>query len=568
MAAAGVLQPNGAPAPGDDEPVLNSVEPTTPRETNLPDSQITLPSTEVPNSPMADIDPNGSFKTELNDDRVTAAVIPSSLTPPPSSQVIAHDPNGKRAAYTASQGSALFSPPATVLPALRGRDAAAPEDYTPPTLAQIQDASADSLRSMLQTSAAEHQKLKMEAAHYKLQLNLLNLQAENDLERAAVEHEMVRAEVDAIRSSEYFIQTKRELSAAAEAQQARYQLVKEQYQSAADEVKMLNRKVRSAKKVIMQKEEETQALTEERDMLLTRIRENRDHFQTLCNPGGILYGALTPKPTTMATPKQPARGTPRQTPRTTLRGPEDPEHGLSALLQAMSQDNNSAPSTPLTSHQPSARQVGKHNRNVQSLSSLPTTPLNRVAGGQGGLLPSVSLVPQTEPPARHPNRQIQPMTPTPKRERRRKSRESTISADDNEELARQAMRSVATTHGHKGHDDGGSRSHGSVRGGAHHHPGSYEHKDMYDSQASQAATEMLRRDPRQSFEVAAAGGSIEESPGKMQSKLSAGMKDKRKFSGSQEHDQGGMREPGSPSKRAKLGGPLRDDSRVGLGIQY
>ncbi|KAH8176914.1 FAD-dependent oxidoreductase-like enzyme [Sarocladium implicatum] len=567
MAATGVVQPNGGMAHGDDEPILNSVEPTTPRETNLPNSQITLPSTEVPNSPMADIDPNESFKTELNDDRVTTAVIPSSLTPPPSSQVVAHDPNGKRAAYTASQGSALFSPPATVLPAHRVREAAAVDDYTPPTPAQIQDAPVESLRAMLQTCVAEHQKLKMEAAHHKLQLNLLNLQAENDLERAAVEHDMVRAEVDAIRSSEYFIQTKRELSAAAEAQQARYQLVREQYQGAMEENKLLNRKVRSAKKVIMQKEEETQALTEERDMLLTRIRENREHFQTLCNPGGILYGALTPKPATMATPKQPARGTPRQTPRTNLRGPEDPEHGLSALLQAMSQDNNSAPSTPLTTQRPSGRQVGKHNRNVQSLSSLPTTPLNRVAGGQGGLLPSVSLVPQTEPP-RHSNRQIQPTTPTPKSERRRKSRESTISADENEELARQAMQSVATSQGYPAQGGDRSRLYANARSNAPHQSGSYEDRDMYDSQASQAATEMLRRNPRQSFEVATASGSVGDSPEKMQSKIGGGLKDKRKFSGSHEQDDGAVKEPGSPSKRTKLVGASRDDSRVGLGIQY
>jgi hypothetical protein len=311
----------------------------------------------------------------------------------------------------------------------------------------------------------------------------------------------------------------------------------------------------------MQKEEETQALTEERDMLLTRIRENREHFQTLCSPGGILYGALTPKQAVQSTPQQVARGTPRQTPRTAVRGPEDPEHGLSALLQAMSQDNNSAPSTPLPTQRPSGRQVGKHNRNVQSLSSLPTTPLNRTHGSQGGLLPSVSLVPQTEPPARYPERRFLPTTPTPKHDRRRKSRESTISVEDNEELARQAMQSVAAV-----------QSHGSSRGGYVNArgppPHSYEDRDMYDSQASQAATEMLRRDPRESFEVASSLESSEESPGKKHAKINAPSAGKRAFSGGHGQDDGAVRDPGSPSKRARLGGAVRDDARVGLGIKY
>ena len=451
-------------------------------------SQITLPSTEVPNSP---IDPNQSFKTELNDDRTVPPVIPSSLTPPPSSQVVA---NGKRGDGF-GPSTTLFSPPATILrDGVRGAVSAtgAVDEYGAPTAEQMRDASAEELRAMLQTCAAENQRLKMETAHHKLQLNLLNLQAENDLERAAVEHDMVRAQVDAIRSSEYFIQTKRELSAAADAHRARFLAMKEQYEAAVEENKMLARKIRSAKKVIMQKEEETQSLTEERAMLLNRIRENREHFQTLCSPGGILYGALTPtrQATTMTTPQRTTMsGTPR-------RGNEDPEHGLSALLQAMSQDNNnSAPSTPLQHRSGGVvppRQVGRHNRNVQSLSSLPTTPVNKT---HGGLLPSVSLVPQTEPAVR---RHYLPTTPTPRMARKR-SRESTISAEEEDE----------------DEDEEGGQ------------------KDVYDSQATRAAGELLRR-----------AGSV-----------------KRKH-GEEREDQ--PRQKGSPVKKMKMGA----EGRVGLGIQH
>ena len=85
-------------------------------------------------------------------------------------------------------------------------------------------------------------------------------------------------------------------------------------------------------------------------MLLTRIRENREHFHMLCSPGGAFHGALTPKISTLATPHQPMRGTPKQTTNTSHRElhavGDQSQAGLDALLQAMGHDNNSAPSTP------------------------------------------------------------------------------------------------------------------------------------------------------------------------------------------------------------------------------
>lgn len=287
-------------------------------------------------------------------------------------------------------------------------------------------------------------------------------------------------------------------------------------------------------------------LTEERDMLLNRIRENREHFHMLCSPGGIFHSAMTPRQQSVSSPQQ-YRATPKA-----HRG-DDREHGLSALLQAMSQDNNSAPSTPLVSHRSVQRHAGKHNRNAQSMSSLPTTPLNR--GRDGGLLPSVDLVPQTEPRARysaHSAQKLEPTsTPTPKPDRRRKSRESTISAEDTEELARQAVELAAGA-------SQGSRANRSRRE-------DQDEEEVFDSQASQAATELLRRDPRQSFEVASSAESRGHSPApleksaRMQAKLFASNlrggavagADKRKFSSSMEEERA------SPKK-----------SRVGLGIEY
>ncbi|KAE9571266.1 hypothetical protein CGCF415_v005435 [Colletotrichum fructicola] len=570
---AGAQLPNGTPT--DTRSVAD--EPTTPQDNDVlavNSSQVTLPSTEVPASPM---DPNQSFKTEVNDDRMSsAAVIPSSLTPPPSSQVVAHAGNGVlQATYGGSQRSALFSPPATGFNTTVRRDGGLGSEYVPPAPKQVLDATADELRAMMQTCIAEHAKLKMEAAHHKLQYNLLSLQADEDAKRAAVEHEMTRREIEALRTAEYSRQAVRELSAASESAQMKYLQMKMWYEESIDENEALSRRVKMAKKVISQKEEEIVSLTEERDMMLNRIRENREHFHMLCSPGGIFHGAMTPRQqpqhqTSVSTPQQAHRATPKQTPRSAHRDARvDRDHGpepIAALLQALSQDNNSAPSTPTTTVRPAPRMPPKHTRNAQSLSSLPTTPLSRPQRHeQSGLLPSVNLVPQSEPRHSYSRAQIIPGTPPPAvREPTRKSRESTISADDNEELARQALESVANL---------SQASRNASRSFRKPLPTGEDDEDVSESQASQAASEMLRRDPRESFEVASSVGSRDGTPApaeksaRLQAKLFPGITkghttaDKRKFSGGAPNAQETL-------KRMRMSGSSVEDPKVGLGIQY
>ncbi|EGR49033.1 uncharacterized protein TRIREDRAFT_3835 [Trichoderma reesei QM6a] len=463
-------------------------------------SQTTLPSTEVPGSPM---DAGQSFKTEAVDDRPAITVIPSSLTPPPSTQVAAGN-GASRRTYSNSQQSTLFSPPATILNTLRERELES--DYTPPAPHQVLEASADELRAMLQTCIAENQKLKMEAAHHKLQYNLLSLQADEESKRAAVEHDMVRREVDALRMAEHSRQARRELSTASESLQNKYLQMKMWYEAAVEEKEALSHKFKLAKKVIQQKMEETMTLVEEREMLLNRIRENREHFHMLCSPGGIFHGALTPKQATA-------------------------EHGLSALLEAMSQsqtqdnnamataaaNNNSAPSTPMVMAQPAARLVRRHQRNAQSMSSLPTTPSSRLRSDSTGLLPSVDLVAQTEPRSRYSQRRFVPTTPPSQRSSRRRRRESTISVEDTEELARQALESVKAVQ---------SLSSREAPAGELVSSQEDDHQ-LEDSQASQAAAELLRRHPGQGHRAASSSvrdgtaGPAEKSAA-MQAKLFAG----------------------------------------------
>ncbi|PKK54635.1 hypothetical protein CI102_599 [Trichoderma harzianum] len=527
-----------------EDAVLGGLDPSTPQEHETgahPLSQITLPSTEMPGSP---IDANQSFKTEVMDDRPAITVIPSSLTPPPSTQVAASN-GASRRTYSNSQQSALFSPPATILNTMRERDIES--DYTPPAPHRVLEASADELRAMLQTCIAENQKLKMEAAHHKLQYNLLSLQADEESKRAAVEHDMVRREVDALRMAEHSRQAKRELSTVSESIQNKYLQMKMWYESAMEENEALSRRVKLAKKVIQQKEEETMTLAEEREMLLNRIRENREHFHMLCSPGGIFHNALTPKQT------------------------DGREHGLSALLEAMSQsqsqennaatmaatNNNSAPSTPMVMARPASRLVRRHQRNAQSMSSLPTTPSSRLRGDNSGLLPSVNLVAQTEPRSRYSQRRFVPTTPPSQRQSRRRRRESTISADDNEELARQAIESVKAVQSLSTQDapEGVPLS------------SQEDNEQVQDSQASQAAAEMLRRHPSQGYKAPSSrdgtAGPAEKSAA-MHAKLFAGSKtatgaEKRKLTAEGE---AGADEMESPQKKLRAGGAASESRRL------
>jgi acetyl-CoA acyltransferase 1 len=276
-------------------------------------------------------------------------------------------------------------------------------------------------------------------------------------------------------------------------------------------------------------------------------------MQRHCSPGGIFYDALTPKPSGAPSPAM-VRGTPRQA----LRG--EGSHGICTLLEAASQDenNHSAPTTPVQASRAIGRRMGGHHRNSQSMSALPTTPLR----SRTSLLPSANVVPQTEPHRRF----AEPATPTP-RGKGRKSRESTISVegeDNDMELARQALQSV---------QDAARRSMASSNSQGNSYA---EESDVFGSQASQAATELLRRDARQSFELrrpaerreeqAARDGSAAATQARLLTSLRSGT-DKRKFSGQHGSMDGLQPGQGSPPKRSR-GAAVSPRGRLGLGIQY
>ncbi|TRX89001.1 hypothetical protein FHL15_010123 [Xylaria flabelliformis] len=525
-------------------------------------SMPSMPSTAIPGSP---VDPTASFKTELNDDRLSPPrIIRSSLTPPPSSQVVQNNATtGIPLGYGNSRRTnSILSPPTTTLPNLN-RDRLNVADYVPPAPHQIENATMDELRSMLQSCLQINAKLKSETAHHNLQYELLSIQAMEDANRANVENEMTRREVEALRSAECARQARRELEVRVDPVQTKYHELQQAHDALTKDHNELLHRFKSASRLVQQQAEEINVLNEDREMLLNRIRENRQHFHMLCSPGGVFYGALTPK--TPSTSPQQHRTTPRQTPRSANRSArhenETNAAGFAALLQALKQDN-SAPTTPTSANRAVPRAPFRQHRAAHSMSSLPATPQSRSRGNHG-LLPSIDLVPRTEPAQRFGNR-VNPQTPTPRK--RRKSRESTISAEDEaEETSRmRTLESVAAA----------AQSYMS-QGSHYSRRREGEEEEVFESQATQAASEMLRRDPRESFEVASSVGSRDVTPppaeklNKIQTKLygpvqKAGMNmDKRKFSGGSNPEEVRGELLTSPIKKMRYG----VDAPVGLGIQ-
>lgn len=543
-------------------------------------SLASLPSTEGPASPA---DRAHSFKSELNEDRASASVIPSSLTPPPSSQVPTNGVGSR--APPSSQRQRMLSPPVTGLNTVR-HESTPSGLYTAPRPDAVVAASPDSLRAMLQASIAEHTRLKTEAAHHKLQYQLLSVRADEDAHRAAVEQELTLRQLEALRrqKTEVPAPARKIPSPSPEISQAMYDELRDLGEKAIKDNEKIRKdyeesckRLKAAKKLIVRQEEDMDSLREENELLRTRLQDKRELWNQLASPGGMFH---TPK-TAQASPAQ-YRTTPRQTPkhRNNLHGPFD------VLVQAANQENSSAPSTPATPNRSGGRHPLKHSRAVHSLSSLPTTP-NPPRPRGSDLLPAADLVPQTEPPRRFVNRSFIPETPerglsfarNERPERAHQSRESTISADDNQELDRAALQSVAQ-------QVASFTSHGSPAQRRPLPSQRSQHTEadsqVYESQASQEASAMLRRDPRESFEVASSHNSRDVTPTPIAAEKSQRMQStlrgpinksglpgsaKRKYDASVA-DEARRAEPTSPTKRLRLAGGLREGSSlIGLGIR-
>ena len=315
---------------------------------------------------------------------------------------------------------------------------------------------------------------RVNAAHSKLQHSLLSIETEEAAKRAAVEHEATRREVEVLQeSSPIFRNSSSPLSPQA-SMQRNLQLALAHCRELQQENAMLDRRLRSSKKVIAQLDEQNAGLKENTNLLRQRIKENRDHLNEMQSTGAISIN--TTPVMDYSTPLY--NRTPR-TPATVSRPTRDPhpaQDPFDALLlagQVMNGEANSVPSSP---QQIKAKKLQSHHiRGAHSLSSLPTTPQRSRPLTADHIL--TTPIHQSDPRVSFSAPGTQPASSYDQEDR-----ESTISASDDGE-------------------------------------GSYPGGDFPESQASQAATNMLRHSLESQNGGHSSPGQMPESSKLMQAKL-------------------------------------------------
>ncbi|KAL3427757.1 hypothetical protein PVAG01_01266 [Phlyctema vagabunda] len=377
-----------------------------------------------------------------------------SLTPPPSTQYTSRQQG--RDTPTASM---LSSPPATVATGL-ARHNTNFIAHTNVSEEYLKEASADELRDLVRNLSANGAKQdallaesRMNIAHLNLQMNMLSAEKESELQRMEVEHNMTKCEVRMLSRARSDVNTP------GSSLLTNYIKLDEKHQALADMAEALRHRLDRAKKIIVAKDDEITDLRESNQMYRKRIQEKHDLYHALRSPGGPYHSSnlKTPTGSNPNTPQQ-HQSTPKRTPMTGRVEREEPFAALLLADRVLSQENNSAPSTPIIARRTEPRTPIRHHRGAQSLSALQITPnSSQPMPVNSSLLPSAQFHPQHD-----------------REHRRRESRDSTISAPDAEEIARAALSSFCE-----------------------------ESEEINESQASQTATEMLRVDPREFFEVAA-----------------------------------------------------------------
>ena len=337
------------------------------------------------------------------------------MTPPPSSQT--PHPSLPQIRTPTPTHSHLSSPPPTTKGPTTTR-LTSEKGVGTFTSDQIRDANMEELRQMVTVASAESREARASAAHYSLQYQLLGLESSEAMKRMAVELEMKEKEVRVLQQAVYkrgpgFSSTSDQSmpttvtvpSPGSEKMLVRLRSVCEELEA---ENETLRRRLEDAKAALLERED---TLYEENERLRDRIRDNRKHTNLIreaASGEGVTHS--------VADPLLPAIGTLK----------ERESDGLATLLeagQALSHEPATAPSTPV----PKKRAQPGHSRTSQSLSSLPTTPHRSVPAPNRYSGPYYITKSNMQTP-------IAPRTaPQPRVQKRRESRDSTISASDSEE---------------------------------------------------------------------------------------------------------------------------------------
>ncbi|KAI4285670.1 MAG: hypothetical protein L6R38_000494 [Xanthoria sp. 2 TBL-2021] len=436
--------------------------------------------------------------------RSTPPPAPIDLTPPPSTQI----PKPSRPILGSDKREpSLASPPPTSKPGPPFTQGRLYGEV--PTMQAVEKMPEDQVRTLVTELLPALSEARMSAAHSKLQHNLLSIETSEAASKAEVEREMTRREVQVLQASPRLLSPRSPQNTA----QRHLELALKKCRELQEKNEMVEQRMYAARKLIRDLSERNEALTFDNQLLRQRIKENRDHVDAMRSSGAIsvngtpLTGMGTP--TYHHTPKTPATARSRHINQAPGSGGT---FDVLLLADTVLKNNeiNSVPSTPTRTKGRKVNQA--HVRGAHSLSSLPSTPnRSRPITADGSLLtptPQRAVQPRAALSAAV-KRLNHPSQSSPQRD----DRDSTISASDDE---------------------------GEVEGYTEH---------VTASQASQRATEMLRR---------SAMSSQDNSPGSSQNHQPLGP---AKYDPSQSKIYGHV-------KKYYGDGSDRIDKRVGSGTIY
>ena len=385
---------------------------------------------------------------------------------------------------------------------------------------QLIGASAEDLRLKVMELQAAYQEAKMSAAHHKLQYQMLSQESAAAIERMAVEARMAQYENEVIHIAEQAkvaatpIQPSPIQDGMIPVQKDLYQRMCREIQQLTEANGYLDNEYRQQEKLILRQENEIASLGDKVSMMRERIRENREHVNRF--RGGSVSRV---------------DGTPRSVYSTPQRGhmssQQDQSQPFAALLQASEMASQEA------------RHPGRkgHMRNTHSMSSLPATPnryhkpptANMYATPSGRQppvkVPNTAPMPRTSA-MRTPDIYAQHQLPVPEARMTGPPSEGTVSASDQGDEDSEAETDIIEP----------------------------DNEDVSESQASRAASQMLRSSQEQEAKRASFEGS-----GMLPPRQQPEIRQSRLFGAVRKANVDRTAEE-PPAKRARMG------QGVGLGI--
>ena len=128
---------------------------------------------------------------------------------------------------------------------------------------------------------------RVNAAHSKLQHSLLSIETEEAAKRAAVEHEATRREVQVLQEGSPAHRNSFSPQSPQASMQRNLQLALAHCRDLQNVNSVLEKRLRSSKKLINQLDEQNADLKESVQLLRQRIKENREHLNEMQSTGAI-----------------------------------------------------------------------------------------------------------------------------------------------------------------------------------------------------------------------------------------------------------------------------------------